>query len=365
MQHLCREYTMPRYEKKTRAKGGILKNTRIGPVLDIQICRHKDRYCIDVLVESLFQDQTASWVRIVSGIDKYVTESMEKKEEHRALRPVAKARPRLKPAVTLSAVSVHPHERKWIDIEEHDHDCFTVSKAMIRPPRHGQSHPREEDGAVRFDDILEEVKKMKVDSASQWSLNDWISTLAKGGRAKKRFPDCLNPNSSNHFLNLRSVQGHSGGNALDPELQDNVVSSQGFTEHIYHVGNASEINFHNQKWIDSWRTKSQKRKTICVPSLERSQCAKCAKRPKLPEQGVRLNQRSAWMALRGFTEVGDPVPGHHRTPNVGNESRCGHRNALIVRDEFPNWVQGCPMKTKDSSERIARLQRFTALFFRI
>ena len=244
MQHLCREYTMPRYEKKTRAKGGILKNTRIGPVLDIQVCRHKDRYCIDVLVESLFQDRTASWVRIVSGIDKYVTESMEtKKEEHRALvRPVAKARPRLKPAVTLSSVSVPPHERKWIDIEEHDHDCFTVSKAMIRPLRHGQSDPREEDGAVRFDDILEEVKKKKVDGASQWSLNDWISTLAKGGRAKKRFPDCLNPNSSNHFLNLRAVQGHSGGNALDPELQDNVVSPEGFTEYIYHVGNASEIN---------------------------------------------------------------------------------------------------------------------------
>ena len=53
MQHSCREYTMPRYEKKTRAKGWILKDTRIGPVLDIQVCRHEDRYSIDVLVESV------------------------------------------------------------------------------------------------------------------------------------------------------------------------------------------------------------------------------------------------------------------------------------------------------------------------
>ena len=35
MQHSCREYTMPRNEKKTRAKGWMLKNTRIGPVLNM------------------------------------------------------------------------------------------------------------------------------------------------------------------------------------------------------------------------------------------------------------------------------------------------------------------------------------------
>ena len=62
MQHSCREYTMPRNEKKTRAKGWILKNTRIGTVLDIEVCYHEDRYSIEVLVQSLFQDRTASWV---------------------------------------------------------------------------------------------------------------------------------------------------------------------------------------------------------------------------------------------------------------------------------------------------------------
>ena len=38
MQHLCREYTMPRNEKGTRVRGWILKNTRIGPALDIKVC---------------------------------------------------------------------------------------------------------------------------------------------------------------------------------------------------------------------------------------------------------------------------------------------------------------------------------------
>ena len=39
-QHLCREYTMPRNEKETRIKGWILKNTRIGPVLNTKVCYH-------------------------------------------------------------------------------------------------------------------------------------------------------------------------------------------------------------------------------------------------------------------------------------------------------------------------------------
>ena len=59
MQHLCRKYTMPRNEKKNRAEGWSLKNTRIGPALDMIVCRHEDRYSIEVLVQSLFQDRTA------------------------------------------------------------------------------------------------------------------------------------------------------------------------------------------------------------------------------------------------------------------------------------------------------------------
>ena len=54
----CPEYIMPRYERKTRA--WILKNTRIGPVLNMKVCCHDDGYSIEILVESLFEDQTAT-----------------------------------------------------------------------------------------------------------------------------------------------------------------------------------------------------------------------------------------------------------------------------------------------------------------
>ena len=59
------------------------------------------------------------WVRIVSGIDRYVTESMLiRKEEDIALgKPIAEARPRRKPTVTLTSVSIPVLQRKWIDME--------------------------------------------------------------------------------------------------------------------------------------------------------------------------------------------------------------------------------------------------------
>ena len=47
-QHLCREYTMLRNEKKTRVRGWIHKNTRIGPVLNIKVCCRDDGCSIDI-----------------------------------------------------------------------------------------------------------------------------------------------------------------------------------------------------------------------------------------------------------------------------------------------------------------------------
>ena len=48
---------------------------------------------LKVLVQSLFQDRTASWVGIVNGVDKYVTESILTKESEDTAsgKPVAKA----------------------------------------------------------------------------------------------------------------------------------------------------------------------------------------------------------------------------------------------------------------------------------
>ena len=129
------------------------------------------------MVESLFRDRTVSWVRIVNGIDKYVTETSEtvsfENVEHRVTgKLVAKAKLRAMLTLTLSPISIPVRERNWIDInpERFRQYCFTFSKDMIRLLRHDPSIPRE-DVSVRFDDIMEKIKA-KFDGASQRPIND-------------------------------------------------------------------------------------------------------------------------------------------------------------------------------------------------
>ena len=204
---------MPRNDKGTRIRGWILKNTRISPVLKIKVCYRDDRYKIKVQIPSLFQDHTVSLVRIVNGVDIYVTESMltAKEEDTASGKHIAKARPRQKPTVTLTSISIPVHEKQWIDIEtqrSHDYKCYEVSKAIIGLLRHDQSLPRGSDGAIHYSDIIEECRMKKFDGASQW--------LARGGEgAKKEFQCCANPNSPNQLLYLREIQGHPGDNAVD------------------------------------------------------------------------------------------------------------------------------------------------------
>ena len=59
---------------------------------------------------------------------------------------------------------------------------------------------------------------------------------------KKRFQYCLNLISSRHISYFRAIHGHSGGSAIDPELQDDVLLPKRFTEYIYNVGNVSEVH---------------------------------------------------------------------------------------------------------------------------
>ena len=57
---------------------------------------------------------------------------------------------------------------------------------------------------------------------------------------KKQY--CLNPQLFQSIPVLRAIEGHSGENAIDPTLQDNVLFPKGFTEYTYDVGDAIEFN---------------------------------------------------------------------------------------------------------------------------
>ena len=105
-------------------------------------------------------------LRIVNGINKYVTETPEEtpienvQPSISAGRLVATAEPRPKPVVNLSSNHVPIKKRIWIDIDPQPFDrrCIEVSHFMTRTLRHDSSIPRDEDGAVRFDDLIEKLR---------------------------------------------------------------------------------------------------------------------------------------------------------------------------------------------------------------
>ena len=102
-----------------------------------------------------------------------------------------------------------------------------------------QNIPRETDGAIRNDDIVEEFikkKKKKFEGTSQWSLNDRIFHPTKRRRSQEKgfnIACILTPPDTFVF------QCNSECIAFDTELQDNVLLPKGFTEYIYTSGKSN------------------------------------------------------------------------------------------------------------------------------
>ena len=115
-----------RDDTSSKVKRWIRGNTKIGPVLGVAISHLQGRYGIEIMIESLFGGGTCSWVMIVNGVNKYVTEMSEETQENRTDdlgdctgRPVAKARPKQTPRLTSSSptITLPYHQRQWIDLE--------------------------------------------------------------------------------------------------------------------------------------------------------------------------------------------------------------------------------------------------------
>ena len=159
----------------------------------MQFYAHEGRYCIDIMIESSFTDRTVSWVRIVNGINKIRHRNVRRNTiENVDLfisigKLVAKAKPKPK-CVVNSFIIVPIRERKWIDIDpqQFDRSCSEVSKIMTRTLRHETSIPREEDGAVRFDDLIEKIRGNVV-STLHWTVKTWANSVAQGGGGRKKW----------------------------------------------------------------------------------------------------------------------------------------------------------------------------------
>ena len=212
-------------EEENCAKGWIRSNERFGPVLEVKVCKTKGGHSVQVKVPPLFEEQTTSWIKIVSGVEKYVREAMPIQEgEEASGRPAAKAKPILQPASTSNPNIIPMKDRRWTDIEvqkSKDQSCHQMSEFITNLLRHGEVG-REEDAGVSHDRIIEKCKeklskdlrywpnevKQDLKMAPHWSAQKWIDVLAKGGQ-KKRFQYCLKPDEPERLLYLRALQGHS------------------------------------------------------------------------------------------------------------------------------------------------------------
>ena len=152
-----------------------------------------------------------------------------------ACRSKAKAKPHRRELAGSSPRIVPIERRNWIDIEPGKYSLseYEVSKKVINLLRHSQQVHREEDGAVHFWRMKENLQN-RFPQSIHGSDDRWKACLAAGGGVKRRFQYCTD--DSGAIVYFRALQGHSGRNLIDPSLQDNVVVPSNFFQHTYHVG---------------------------------------------------------------------------------------------------------------------------------
>ena len=174
----CREHTLPREEEKaSQPKGWIQGNTKIGPVLEVATSYLHGKYGVEVKFWSMNTDNTHSWVRISHGSNMFVMNLNNNKtdipevqlEEYAfkldakdfACQSKAKAKPQRREPAGSSPRTVPIGKRTWTDVEpgKYSFSDFEVSKKVMYLRRHSQHVHREEDGAVQFWRIKENLQK--------------------------------------------------------------------------------------------------------------------------------------------------------------------------------------------------------------
>ena len=141
-------------------------------MLEVTTSYLQGKYGVEIRIESVNKDNSHSWVRISHGLNKLVTDLIDKEYDDNeqetsetktelfplktevfafASRSEAEAKSR-RPTTTCSSTRTVPiRERIWIHIEpgaQFD-QAYPVAKRLNTLLRHGQL-PREEDGAIEF-----------------------------------------------------------------------------------------------------------------------------------------------------------------------------------------------------------------------
>ena len=77
----CREYTCQEMKNHLTRKVWIRGNTKIGPVLVVTTSHLQGKYGVEIRIESVNKDNPHSWVRISHGLNKLVTDLIDKEHD--------------------------------------------------------------------------------------------------------------------------------------------------------------------------------------------------------------------------------------------------------------------------------------------
>ena len=129
-----------------------------------------------------------------------------------ACRSKAKAKPQRREPAASSPRTVPIGKRTWTDEPgEYSFSDYEVSKKVMYLLRHSQQMHREDDGAIEFWRIKDNLQK-HVLYCHHWSDSKWKKSMAGGGGNKKRYQYCTD--SSGAILYFRALKAIQDGVSL-------------------------------------------------------------------------------------------------------------------------------------------------------
>ena len=279
----CRECTSPRDDERSKPKGWIRENTQIGPVLEVKVANYLQRYGIEVKIDSKQNDGSQSWT------DQW---------RYQQVRNLASGREREPHSLRKSGT--------WCGETRCDKTTGTNHTVFI---------------FIFIDYCADRSREM------EWHSCCWKHWPQRGSD-KKRFQYCLG--SDGFLLHMRAIQGLSGGNKVDPSLQENVEIPYNWIEYIYPVGSSHDCQSIILSSLIAGRNDTKERRQTVNSTLHsRGPCEGTTRRWTL------------WMWHNHDRYLTEPDGKCERT--LANSIQCHHLSCVRTSrlswksDEYQNW----------------------------
>ena len=170
----CREYTLPRDDPASEAKGWIQGNVRIGPVLQVTTSFRHFKYGIEIRIWSVNQDNSQSWVRISYGTIKYVVDSNQDNTEI----PADPQEERV-PQTNIKVVAARSKADKMLlEFAESGHPIFRATTPLSRCNLKSKGHGKLSIHFTADYPIIETVFRISV-FANQLSLYGAVANMCE------------------------------------------------------------------------------------------------------------------------------------------------------------------------------------------